>query len=75
MKPFSKLTPLGAMLTLFAMVALLTGCPDSTRPSPITPKIPQPTTPKVPQPKAQVGHSPGSDSSASSTGPATQALR
>ena len=59
MKPFFRLAPLSLVLML---LALLAGCPDTTRPSPITPKVPQPTTPKIPQPKAQTGDAPGSDS-------------
>ena len=70
MNRFFKLVPLSLVLTLSALLA---GCPDSTRPSPTTPKVPQPTTPKVPQPKAQTGDSPGSASDSSGT--AAQGMR
>ena len=66
MKPFFKLAPLSLVLML---LALLAGCPDTTRPSPNIPKVPHPTTPKVPQPKAQTGDAPGSDSITSVTRP------
>ncbi|MGV8805785.1 MAG: hypothetical protein ACWA6Y_12580 [Polaromonas sp.] len=72
MKRFFKLASLSVTLTL---LALLAGCPDSTRPSPITPKVPQPTTPKVPQPKAQAGNAPGSASTDSPTSPPAQGVR
>lgn len=75
MKPFFKPATLSLVVTLLASLALLTGCPDSTRPSPITPKVPQPTTPKVPQPKAQTADAPGSASITPSTGSSAQDVR
>lgn len=66
MKPFLKLAPLSLVLML---LALLAGCPDTTRPAPNIPNVPHPTTPKVPQPKVQTGDAPGSDSITPSTRP------